>query len=363
MAATPGCDGVESHAAALLHHHATATRPAATAALLCSLETDPPTRLEVHCGDGQVIIDDYFIRPPEITIVRGRGQDAEQEVLITDWPGGGYTFQAQEVMRLRAGDTESPLVPGRDPGPASNPGPVAGMYPGLTALITKLTGTIQPYGWGSRTVIADLLGVPPTGEPQAELWFGAHPLAPSVAAGRPLTELIAEDPDGIVGAAPVAAFGPRLPFLVKIIAADQPLSLQAHPSRAQAEGRLRPGAGGRHPARHPTDLLRRLAEAWCCAPWLRQRPCAGFAIPTRRTYSSSSWELQLLLILSRSWPTVRTTAGPAGPGLRPVAEVVGVGTLCRAGGGGCSARDLLERDRSIGRSRTARRSGALDRAP
>jgi mannose-6-phosphate isomerase len=112
-------------------------------------------------------------------------------------------------------------------------------------LITKLTGTIQPYGWGSRTVIADLLGVPPTGEPQAELWFGAHPLAPSVAVGRLLTELIAEDPDGIIGVAPVAAFGPRLPFLVKIIAADQPLSLQAHPSRAQAEaGYAREQAAG-----------------------------------------------------------------------------------------------------------------------
>ena len=112
-------------------------------------------------------------------------------------------------------------------------------------MITKLTGTIQPYGWGSRTVIPDLLGVPPTGKPQAELWFGAHPLAPSQAAGRLLTELIAEDPEGIIGAAPVAEFGPRLPYLVKIIAADQPLSLQAHPSRAQAEaGYAREQAAG-----------------------------------------------------------------------------------------------------------------------
>jgi predicted dehydrogenase len=104
--------GVDSHAAALLHHHATDARPAATASLLCSLETDLPTRLEVFCSDGRVIIDGYFIRPAEMTIVRGRGQDAEQEVLITGWPGGGYTFQAQEVMRcLRAGETESPLVP------------------------------------------------------------------------------------------------------------------------------------------------------------------------------------------------------------------------------------------------------------
>jgi predicted dehydrogenase len=104
--------GVDSHAAALLHHYATGERPAATAALVCSLETDLPTRLEVFCSDGRVIIDDFFLRPAEVTIVRGRGEGAEHEVLITGWPGGGYTFQAQEVMRcLRAGEVESPLVP------------------------------------------------------------------------------------------------------------------------------------------------------------------------------------------------------------------------------------------------------------
>jgi predicted dehydrogenase len=103
--------GVDSHAAALLHHHNTGERPAATAALVCSLETDLPTRLEVFCSDGRVIID-AFLRPAEATIVRGRGEDAEHEVLITGWPGGGYTFQAQEVMRcLRAGEVESPMVP------------------------------------------------------------------------------------------------------------------------------------------------------------------------------------------------------------------------------------------------------------
>jgi predicted dehydrogenase len=104
--------GVDSHAGALLHHHATAARPAATASLVCSLETDLPTRLEVFCSEGRVIIDGYFIRPAEVTIVRGRGEGAEEEVLITGWPGGGYTFQAQEVMRcLRAREAESPLVP------------------------------------------------------------------------------------------------------------------------------------------------------------------------------------------------------------------------------------------------------------
>jgi mannose-6-phosphate isomerase len=99
----------------------------------------------------------------------------------------------------------------------------------------KLVGVVQPYAWGSPTVIPELLGVEPTGQPQAELWFGAHPLAPSTAAGEPLDKLVARDPETVVGAASVAAFGPRLPFLLKIIAADRPLSLQAHPSRQQAE--------------------------------------------------------------------------------------------------------------------------------
>jgi mannose-6-phosphate isomerase len=102
-------------------------------------------------------------------------------------------------------------------------------------LIKRLTGVVQPYAWGSATTIPELLGVPPTGGPQAELWLGAHPLAPSLVDGKPLDELIAADPQGIVGAKPVAAFGPSLPYLIKIIAAERPLSLQAHPSRAQAE--------------------------------------------------------------------------------------------------------------------------------
>jgi mannose-6-phosphate isomerase len=101
--------------------------------------------------------------------------------------------------------------------------------------MNRLTGVIQPYAWGSRTAIPEFLGVPPTGEPQAELWFGAHPLAPSLVDGEPLDKIIADDPVDVVGEESVLAFGPRLPFLLKVIAAAQPLSLQAHPSRAEAE--------------------------------------------------------------------------------------------------------------------------------
>jgi mannose-6-phosphate isomerase len=46
-------------------------------------------------------------------------------------------------------------------------------------MIERLMGVIQPYAWGSLTAIPDFLGRKPTGKPQAELWLGAHPLAPS----------------------------------------------------------------------------------------------------------------------------------------------------------------------------------------
>ncbi|MFD5884268.1 mannose-6-phosphate isomerase, class I [Streptomyces yangpuensis] len=103
----------------------------------------------------------------------------------------------------------------------------------------RLTNTIRPYAWGSTTALPALLGVEPTGEPQAELWMGAHPGAPSRvdrgAGERSLAEVIAADPEGELGAATVAKFGPGLPFLFKILAAGAPLSLQVHPDLAQAK--------------------------------------------------------------------------------------------------------------------------------
>ncbi len=97
-----------------------------------------------------------------------------------------------------------------------------------------LSGVVQPYAWGSPTFLASLQGREPTGDPEAELWLGDHPVAPALvhtAAGvRPLPELIAADPVTALG----AADGSALPYLVKILAAAAPLSLQAHPSAAQA---------------------------------------------------------------------------------------------------------------------------------
>ena len=80
----------------------------------------------------------------------------------------------------------------------------------------RLVGCLRHYDWGSVTALAALRGVEPSGCPEAELWFGSHWSAPATLAdGRPLA-------------------GADLPFLVKLLAADQPLSLQAHPDAATA---------------------------------------------------------------------------------------------------------------------------------
>ncbi len=97
-----------------------------------------------------------------------------------------------------------------------------------------LTPVLQDYAWGSPTAIARIRGMDPSGRPEAELWFGAHTKAPSTIDGQPLDVLIENEPD-LVGSASVQRFGPQLPYLLKILAADQPVSLQAHPSRDQAE--------------------------------------------------------------------------------------------------------------------------------
>ena len=101
----------------------------------------------------------------------------------------------------------------------------------------QLSNGVRYYPWGSRTVIPELLGLPaPADRPHAELWVGAHPDQPSrLTDGRPLDRAIAADPKALLGAHVVERFGARLPFMMKVLAAESPLSLQAHPTTAQAE--------------------------------------------------------------------------------------------------------------------------------
>lgn len=99
----------------------------------------------------------------------------------------------------------------------------------------RLIGTIQPYAWGDRNAIAAIQGREPSDEPEAELWLGAHPVAPSRLdeTGRTLLDAVDADPTTVLGPAVADRFG-RFPFLLKILAAAEPLSIQAHPSLDQA---------------------------------------------------------------------------------------------------------------------------------
>ena len=136
----------------------------------------------------------------------------------------------------------------------------------------ELENVLRPYAWGSPTAIAELLGRPASGGPEAELWIGAHPDSPSVAltpaagTGRHTPEtrddgrlaldaLIAEDPEHCLGGESVAAFGPRLPFLLKVLAAEYALVPAGAPDAQPGPGGLRTrGSRRRRPRRHGTQL-------------------------------------------------------------------------------------------------------------
>ena len=105
-------------------------------------------------------------------------------------------------------------------------------------MFVGITNTPRPYAWGSTTAIAQLLGHEASGSPEAELWLGAHPGSPSVildptqtGGATTLDEWIAADPQTTLGR---FATSGRLPFLLKVLAAGSPLSLQAHPTLEQA---------------------------------------------------------------------------------------------------------------------------------
>ncbi|MBB4688757.1 mannose-6-phosphate isomerase, class I [Amycolatopsis jiangsuensis] len=102
----------------------------------------------------------------------------------------------------------------------------------------RLVNTVRRYDWGSVTAIPALRGLPPDGRPQAELWIGAHASASSrIDRGDgpvSLSAAIEADPVAELGTHVVRGFGPRLPFLLKVLAADRPLSLQVHPNLEQA---------------------------------------------------------------------------------------------------------------------------------
>lgn len=107
-----------------------------------------------------------------------------------------------------------------------------------------LDGPVQRYAWGDQEAIPRLFGREPDGTPQAEWWLGTHPNGPSTV-----------EVDGELR--PLASLSGPLPFLAKVLAAAEPLSLQAHPdAAAAAAGCAREDAAGIErgsPARHYQD--------------------------------------------------------------------------------------------------------------
>jgi mannose-6-phosphate isomerase class I len=106
--------------------------------------------------------------------------------------------------------------------------------------VLRLHGAVQHYAWGGCEFIPGLLGITNSEQrPFAELWMGAHPKGPATAdvAGTeiPLNRLIAEAPEKILGPTASAHFGGRLPYLFKVLDVAKMLSIQAHPTKKQAE--------------------------------------------------------------------------------------------------------------------------------
>lgn len=224
-----------------------------------------------------------------------------------------------------------------------------------------ITGAIREYAWGSRNHIPRFLGVPPTGEPQAELWLGAHEGDPAqLADGRLLSDVIRTEPELMLGHRVTGLFGPRLPFLVKALAAAEPLSLQVHPTTARAQaGFVEENAAG-----IPLDASSRNYRDEFHKPELilaltRFEGMAGF-----REVAKSA---QILRMLNLPWADEmawRLESGPAFQALRAVvtdmlgtppdelrALVSGVGSAAKLAGERAHREDL--RNRRLERERTS----------
>ncbi|MFN7119207.1 MAG: mannose-6-phosphate isomerase, class I, partial [Saprospiraceae bacterium] len=106
--------------------------------------------------------------------------------------------------------------------------------------ILPLQGAVQHYDWGGHDFIPHLIGVNNASHlPFAELWMGAHASAPALVeegdTKLALDRLIAQSPQLMLGEKVIAHFGKQLPFLFKVLDVRKMLSIQAHPTKKQAE--------------------------------------------------------------------------------------------------------------------------------
>ena len=178
-----------------------------------------------------------------------------------------------------------------------------------------MRNAVRDYAWGSHTQLAQFLGREPTGSPEAELWIGAHDGDPShLPDGRALNQVIADDPAPLLGGRVCDIFGDRLPFLMKVLAVDEPLSLQVHPSSERARlGHRRENDDG-----VPVDAGHRNYKDQWHKPELifaitRFEGLAGF-----RDAEKSAAMLRLLNLAWADDVADRLEAGPAPEALRAV---------------------------------------------
>ena len=132
----------------------------------------------------------------------------------------------------------------------------------------RLIPAQKHYAWGSGTKIQALTGLPKDGKPLAEIWMGSHPNGMSnieVEGKRiPVSDFIANNPEKALGKRCLEQFG-SLSFLFKVLAADKPLSIQAHPDLETAH------AGFESQSRQDPLERRRTAHAAHLRPWSDQR--------------------------------------------------------------------------------------------
>lgn len=149
----------------------------------------------------------------------------------------------------------------------------------------KLENTIQNYAWGSKTALQSLFGIENSEQqPQAEIWMGAHPNGCSKAQGadgvRLLSELIESNKTEILSPRTAEQFG-ELPYLFKVLAAGNALSIQVHPSKAEAElGFAKEEAQGidrAHPQRNYRDANHKPELVYALTPYQAMNGFRSFA--------------------------------------------------------------------------------------
>ena len=194
----------------------------------------------------------------------------------------------------------------------------------------RLAGARQRYDWGSTTAVFDFLGQEPDGQPWAELWLGAHPNGPTHlvdasgdASPTTLEQLVAAEPQRLLGADVVRRFGPQLPYLLKVIAPGQVLSLQVHPSLEQAaEGYALENEAGiapSHPLRNYKDPNHKPEMVLALEHF---EAVAGFRAPRRAAEVLAGLESRLARRMRRS-----LVLNPTRFGIRQVfSDLVSVGS-------------------------------------